>query len=184
MPGISRVGMRARPALPGAGVTWVSDAPGGSGRGRRRRPAPEGRLTIRTLLGTSGASPAFSPLFCPSLCQDLRHKSRLLSPGENDPGNRAGRSGTGTVAPYHSTPVTPPPSPGPQGAVTPAPSSLNILNSGLKTCHGGYPDDVAPGAVQRGATAWLPGARSLRRAAFRASTGTPTRSVRNGRTCL
>ena len=60
-----------------------------------------------------------------------------LSPDENDPGERAGRSparlGTGTAALYHSTPAAPPPSPGPRGPVTPAPSSLNIPHSSLKT---------------------------------------------------
>jgi hypothetical protein len=70
------------------------------------------------------------------LCQEQRHKWRCLSLGENDPGKEPvglwSRHGTGAAALYHSTAVTPPPSPGPQGPVTPGLNSLNILHSSLK----------------------------------------------------
>ena len=39
-------------------------------------PAAGACLTIRTLWGTSGAEPPFSPSFCPGLFWEQRHKSR------------------------------------------------------------------------------------------------------------
>ena len=50
-----------------------------AGVGRARMPGGPAAgvcLTIRTLRGTSGAEPAFSPSFCPGLFREQRHKSR------------------------------------------------------------------------------------------------------------
>jgi hypothetical protein len=58
------------------------------------------------------------------------HQARMIPATSRPP---VPRPGTGTAALYHSTPITPLPPPGPQGAVTPALSSLNIVNSSLKT---------------------------------------------------
>ncbi len=57
---------------------------------RRRDPAAGSCLAIRTLCRTCGASPTFLATFCPISSQDLRHKSRSLSPDEDEFGSLRG----------------------------------------------------------------------------------------------